>query len=273
MGELPAAATRVLDEACEAGLALDALPGNAAKVRLALDLVRELPETGRLRVLDAGCGGRNFPLNVWEPLLPQRERLDVVGVDVAFLDETRRRAEGLGFPIEVRHGSILELERELGAATFDAAVSTQVLEHVEAWRDAVRQLAAVLRPGGLLLLTCDNGDLGRPAVERVRLAGKRGYAKAAGRLPWLARVAERAVSGEWEEAPTRDALAAAAVAAGLDVELCEPYALRDLKDAKGGPGSRLLALAFEEALREEQPASVDPTRYRILYLRARRPSA
>jgi SAM-dependent methyltransferase len=271
MGGLPAAATRVLDEAREAGLALDVLPGNAAKVRLALDLVRELPPTGKLRVLDAGCGGRNFPLNVWEPLLPQRERLDVLGVDVAFLDETRRRAEELGFPLEVRHGSILELERELGAESFDAAVSTQVLEHVEAWRDAVQQLAAVLRPGGLLLLTCDNGDLGRPPGERARLVGKRAYAKAAERVPALARVAERAASGEWEEAPTRDELAAAAVAAGLDVELCEPYALRDVKDAKGGPGSRLLALAFEEALREEQPGAIDPARYRILYLRARRP--
>jgi SAM-dependent methyltransferase len=273
MGELPAAAARVLDELRESGLALEAVAGNAAKIRLALDLRRELPEQGRLRVLDAGCGGRNEPLNVWAPLLPFRDRLDVVGVDVAFLDETRARAEAVGFPVDVRHGSILELEARFGPDAFAAAVSTQVLEHVEAWPQAVAQLAAVLRPGGLLLLTCDNGDLARPGVERARLAAKRGYARVAERLPALARAAGRAASGEWESAPTRAGLAAAAIAAGLDVERCAPYALRDLKDAKGAAASRLLGFAFEEALREEDPGAVDADRYRILYLRARRPEA
>ena len=267
MDGLPAAATRVLDEAGASGLALGVLPANTAKVRLVLDLASELPADGRLRILDAGCGGRNNPFNLWEPLLPLADRIELTGVDLAFLEETRARATELGFPVEVREGSVLELERQFGAEAFDAVASTQVLEHVEEWQEALRQVAAVLRPGGLLLLTCDSGELRRGPAERAKLAAKRLYARAPERLRHRA---ARVASGEWEWAPTRDELEAGARVAGLDVERCAHYALRDVKDAQGGPGTRLLALALEEALAEERPG-FDPARYRILYLRARKP--
>ena len=267
MSELPPAAVRLLEEARASGLALEALPANAAKLRLVLDLRTELPETGTLRVLDVGCGGRNFPLNLWEPLLPLADRLEVTGVDLDFLDETRERAAELGFPIDVRRGSVLELTSQFARGSFDAVVTTQMLEHVRDWRAALRQLAAMLRPGGLLLLTCDSGDLDRPPTERVKLVAKRTLARA----PALARAARRVVSGEWEYGPTLAELREGALAAGLEVEAAGHYALRDAKDAKGGPGSRLLALAFEEALREERDEPFDPGRYRILYLRARQP--
>jgi len=260
----------VLDEARDSGLALERLPGNSAKIRLALDLRRELGDERRLQVLDAGCGGRNNPFNLWEPLLPFAGRIELTGIDLAFLDETRERAAAVGFPIDVRAGSVLELERQFGRDAFDAIASTQVLEHVRDWRRALRACAAALRPGGVLLLTCDSGDLGRTAAERARLAGKRLYARAPAPVRGAA---ARIVSGEWEWAPTRAQLAAGAREAGLDVELCAHYALRDLKDAAGGAGARLLALAWEEGLREEQPEAVDARRYRILYLRARKPGA
>ncbi len=65
---LPPSATRVLDEVRAAGLDLARVPGSAAQIRLILDLRAELGESGTLRVLDAGCGGRSQPLNVWELL-------------------------------------------------------------------------------------------------------------------------------------------------------------------------------------------------------------
>jgi SAM-dependent methyltransferase len=267
MSELPPAATRLLDEARASELSLDVLPANSAKIRLALDLVRELPATGKLRVLDVGCGGRNEPLNVWQPFLPLAGRLEVTGIDVAFLEETRARAAELGFPIEVRHGSVLELSRDFEHGSFDAVVTTQVLEHVRDWRRALAELASVLRPGGLLLLTCDSGDLARPAGERAKLVAKRAVARA----PALARRAHRVVSGEWEYGPTLAELREGARDAGLEVEDVAHYALRDVKEAKGGAGARLLGLALEEALREERGEPFDPGRYRILYLRARQP--
>lgn len=271
MSALPSAAVRVLDEARASGIALGVLPGNSAKIRLALDLVRELPADGKLRVLDVGCGGRNEPLNLWEPLLPLAEQLDVTGVDVAFLDETRARAAEIGFPIDVRHGSVLELTSRFERGAFDAVVTTQMLEHVREWRAALHELAAMLRPGGVLLLTCDSGDLGRGLPERAKLAGKRAYARLAAALPAVGRLGTRVVSGEWEWAPTLEELREGTAAAGLEVERAGHYALRDAKDAKGGAGARLLALAFEEAVAEERPEGVDPARYRILYVRARQP--
>jgi hypothetical protein len=86
----------VLREARESGLVLDGLPNNTAKVRLILDLAAALPADGRLRVLDVGCGGRRRPFELWEPFLPLRERLDLAGVDVAYLEETGARARELG---------------------------------------------------------------------------------------------------------------------------------------------------------------------------------
>jgi SAM-dependent methyltransferase len=41
-------------------------------------------------------------------------------------------------------------------ASFDVAISCETIEHVPDPRRAIRELARVLRPGGLLYLTCPN---------------------------------------------------------------------------------------------------------------------
>jgi hypothetical protein len=78
------------------------------------------------------------------------------------------------------------------------------------------------------------------------------------------------VSGEWERGQGLEELRAAAHSVGFDVEKLQRYALRDLKDVRGGSGARLLALAFEEALHEEADTAPFAHLYRILYLRARK---
>jgi SAM-dependent methyltransferase len=246
-------AEAVLREAGESGLALDALPNNTAKLRLILDLSADLDRPRA--VLDVGCGGRVHPFELWEPFLPLKERLELVGVDVAHLEATAARARELGFPIEVRRASALELSRTFGADRFDAVVSTQVLEHLPDWRGALREMAAVLRPGGRLLVTCDSGDLARPMRERVRLAAKR--------------ISARLGRHEWERGPARDELREAARGLGLEVERLAWYGLSDVKAAAaaGGSAARLLALALEEAVEAE----AHPGLYRLLYLRARKP--
>lgn len=38
-------------------------------------------------------------------------------------------------------------------ASYDAIIATEVLEHVEDWRDAIHQLKATVKPGGVIVLT------------------------------------------------------------------------------------------------------------------------
>lgn len=49
--------------------------------------------------------------------------------------------------------SVDELVRTFGSESFDAVLSTEMIEHVRDWRAAVNQLKDVLRPNGILLLT------------------------------------------------------------------------------------------------------------------------
>ena len=57
-------------------------------------------------------------------------------------------------------GDALEIVDRFGSESFDVVISTDTLEHIRDWRSAVRQMKAVLRPGGLLLLELP--DIGFP---------------------------------------------------------------------------------------------------------------
>jgi SAM-dependent methyltransferase len=86
------------------------------------------------RVLDVGCGGRPY-----ERRMPAGARY--VGVDVPASRASRpdcwALAEGLPF----------------AAGSFDLVLCTQVLEHLPDPASATKELARVLRPGGVLALT------------------------------------------------------------------------------------------------------------------------
>ena len=263
----------VLDEIAASRLALDRLRGSSAKMRLALDLEAELRRRGRLRVLDVGCAGPS-PLNLWKPFVPLREQLELVGVDVAGLERADTRARELGLVFQPRQASADELVRTFGEAAFDAVVSTQVLEHLPDWWAALREMRDVVAPGGILYVTCDSGELARPPTERVRLAGKRVYARVWSRLGRQPPARRLFPSGEWERAPRAADLAAAAHRLGLEIERLAPYALRTVKEAQrpAGPVTQQLWLALEEALLAEAGGTVDAGLYSLLYLRARRPA-
>jgi 2-polyprenyl-3-methyl-5-hydroxy-6-metoxy-1,4-benzoquinol methylase len=260
-----------LEEFQESGLATESLTGNSAKLRLTLDLAALASPAGRLRVLDVGCAGPE-PLNLWQPFVPFQERFELVGVDIAGLDRAESRARELGLEIELRRADASELTEVFGEASFDAVTTTQVLEHLHDWRDGLRQMSRMLRPGGTLLITCDSGDVHAGFAKRTRLSGKRAYAALRQGIPALGKVGDRLVSGEWERGVRKSELGEALSAVGLEVERLEWYSLHCVKVAQrhAGSATRLLWLSMEESLAKESPEPVDPSLYAIVYARATR---
>lgn len=80
-------------------------------------------------------------------------------------------------------------QNSLPDASFDVVVAVEVLEHVEADRLFVRQVARVLKPGGYFLMTTPNGDY----VPNHNPDHKRHYTRAQLRALLAAELAEVAV--------------------------------------------------------------------------------
>jgi SAM-dependent methyltransferase len=93
------------------------------------------------RILDAGCGsGRN---------MVELARLGAVtGVELSDTSVELARERGVG---EVLQGSVMEMPFD--DASFDLAVSLDVIEHLEDDVGALRELRRVTKPGGALLVT------------------------------------------------------------------------------------------------------------------------
>jgi SAM-dependent methyltransferase len=110
--------------------------------RTVLDRVLDglaLPE--RARILDAGCGsGRN--------MIELARRGTVIGIELSGASVEKARERGCG---EVIEGSVLEMP--FADASFDLAVSLDVIEHLEEDLDALRELRRTVAPGGALLVT------------------------------------------------------------------------------------------------------------------------
>jgi 2-polyprenyl-6-hydroxyphenyl methylase/3-demethylubiquinone-9 3-methyltransferase len=106
-----------------------------------------------LRVLDVGCGGGLIA----EPLA--RLGAQVTGLDPALetIEAARRHAAGQGLSIDFRAGRVEELAAE--AQTFDAVVCLEVVEHVPDASAFLKTCAALVRPGGLMLLSTLNRTL------------------------------------------------------------------------------------------------------------------
>ncbi len=249
-------------------LDLSAIPNNTAKLRLILDLASELNDAEHrapLRILDVGVGGQYEPFNVWLPFLPLKERIELVGADVANLSATETAAARAGFPVTLITCPAGELVSTFGSASFDAVVSTQVLERLPRWRRDFAQLARVLRPNGGLFITCDSGDARHALPHKLRLRVKCLAHPVLARVPPVRRLS--GLSGGWERAPRLAALQRAADCNGLRVECLRHYGTPDLKrlgrslDSTG----RLRLLEIEEAT-----PTIDSERALLLYLRARR---
>ena len=137
-----------------------------AAAKLSID-PRLLPAGPSARVLDAGCGdGRHI-------VEAARRGCRAVGLDYD-VGELRRARERAGVArIDVVAGDASHLPFRPGA--FDAVICTETLEHLSDDGSAVREIARVLRGGGLLL-----GAVPSHFTELLYWKLSRGYRQAPG---------------------------------------------------------------------------------------------
>ncbi len=111
-------------------------------------LLHEVVQPGQA-VLDLGCGTGRLAAD-----LAQAGYI-VTGIDV----EERAVAIGQrilarrGLNVTLYAGDIHDPQHPVAAQSYDIVVCTEVLEHVEAWRELVARAGTLLRPGGILLIS------------------------------------------------------------------------------------------------------------------------
>ena len=151
------------------------------------------PLAGR-SALDIGCGAGLL----CEPLA--RLGAAVTGVDAAAenVAAAATHAEGVGLDIRYMAGEVASLD----IGTFDLVTSVEVIEHVADKPSFLKDVAARLAPGGLLVMSTPN----RTAASRVLLVGA---AEAVGYVP--------KGTHHWEDFVTPDELEALLSEAGLTV--------------------------------------------------------
>jgi SAM-dependent methyltransferase len=120
--------------------------GNALRFAVGLRLggFRALIRAQAGRLLDVGCGRGDvaewFGARGWR----------IAGVEPSEKAATQAAKRG----VEVHHGTLDDAPWE--PASFDAVTFNHVLEHVPEPRAALRQSAALLKPGGLLVVSAPN---------------------------------------------------------------------------------------------------------------------
>lgn len=108
------------------------------------ELLRDEDLRGR-RVLDAGSGTGSFSARALD------RGAAVVAADIGAGLLTVAREKGIERVVASDVGRL-----PFQDGTFDVVVSSECIEHTRSPRDSVRELARVLRPGGVLALTCPN---------------------------------------------------------------------------------------------------------------------
>jgi ubiquinone/menaquinone biosynthesis C-methylase UbiE len=114
-----------------------------------------------MRVVDVGCGVGTITAWLAAEVGPTGEvwAVDVSADQVA---QARARVERLGLD-NVRFTVASAYETELPRGVFDLAFCRFVLMHLHRPADALAEMAALLKPGGIL--ACEDGDFTRPFCE------------------------------------------------------------------------------------------------------------
>lgn len=120
-----------------------------ASIRAAVLRSAALPP-GALDVADIGCGA-GTQCRMWAELGHRVSGADINGELIAL---ARQRAAAAGLHIRFDAASATQLPWADGSQ--DLCLAPELLEHVADWHGCIREMARVLRPGGLLYLSTSN---------------------------------------------------------------------------------------------------------------------
>ncbi len=132
-----------------------------ALARFGRDDAARAPFEG-LRLLDIGCGGGLL----CEPMA--RLGFAVTGVDASSrnISVAAAHARDLALTIDYRASTAEQLRHE-GAAPFDVILNMEVIEHVTDPGPFLRDCAAMLAPGGLMIVATLNRTLSALALAKI----------------------------------------------------------------------------------------------------------
>ncbi len=120
------------------------------------------------RALEIGCGSGYGTKLIIDQF--GAATVDAVDLDPAMVTRARRRLRRYADQVRVVQGSADDLQAALGAgdAAYDAVFDFGIIHHITNWRDAVAEVARVLRPGGrFFFLEVTAAALARPSYRRL----------------------------------------------------------------------------------------------------------
>ena len=124
-------------------------PGSRHRRRIISDLLKPFANE-KLSVIDAGCGLGFTVLEISKTL----KFAEIMGVDFSLV-----AIEGAKNKFPQFKWQQIDLLKESSDLTADIVVCTEVIEHVEDYQLLLDNLAKMLHPGGLLLLTTQSGKV------------------------------------------------------------------------------------------------------------------
>lgn len=122
--------------------------GDAAMRNLTGVLIREVKKLSPQKILDAGCGSGRLTLQM------AKAGFAIEGVDFEpkALELAEKIRDKMGLKVVFHRGSLAD-DKPPALGQYDAVICSEVLEHIPDYPRVVKNLAALTRPGGYLLVT------------------------------------------------------------------------------------------------------------------------